>query len=351
MNMLWGIAAVSLGGLFAGSGAWPFKLMRKYKFEHWWLIGTFLSLFVLPWIFTLIGCPSAFEAIRSLPAAPLIKANLLSLAWGAANIMCGLCYYRIGIALTGAILAGLGVSVGTIMPMVFKGSGMFKDAADIGSAAGLVVVAGVVVMLAGVVLAAAAGFGRDRALQNSTAETKNPPPRSGNVAVGMIMAAAAGILSAGMALSFVYSQGPVVEAMKSRGAGEIPANFAVWALGLLAGAALNVGYAIYKLTKNKSWHVLLESPKDAGLACIIAVNSILSFVLMGSGMRLLGAFGATVGFGIQQAMQMTGTQAAGFISGEWRGIRGKPRIQMYATIAVLLIAAMIMAYGKTLSQN
>jgi hypothetical protein len=71
---------------------------------------------------------------------------------------------------------------------------------------------------------------------------------------------------------------------------------------------------------------------------------------MGKGMLLLGALGASVGWGIQQAMQMTGGQAVGFISGEWRGVTGKPRRQMYAAIAVLIVAAMIMAYGNTLTK-
>jgi L-rhamnose-H+ transport protein len=349
MDMLLGIIAVSAGGLLMGSGAWPFKLMRKFQFEHWWFIGMLVGLFILPWTITLVGCPHAFAVFRTLPAAPLIKANLLSLAWGVANVLCGLCFLRIGVALTGAILAGLGVSVGTIVPMLFKGSGLFKDAADLGSRAGLVVIAGVGVMLVGVVLAAAAGFGRDRALRSSTAASRPHPPQSGSFAVGLIMAATSGVLSAGMALAFVYSQGPVVEAMKARGAGEIAANCSVWAAGLLAGASLNIGYAIYLLVRNKSWRMLTQNWKEAGLAAVIGVNMILAIVLMGKGMRFLGAFGASVGFGIQQAMQMTGNQALGFISGEWRGVRGKPRTQMYVTIGLLLTAAVIMAYGKKLA--
>ena len=43
----------------------------------------------------------------------------------------------------------------------------------------------------------------------------------------------------------------------------------------------------------------------------------------------LGAGLASIGFGVQQAMQMLGGQSVGFISGEWRGVprgrRGPPR--------------------------
>ena len=65
-----------------------------------------------------------------------------------------------------AILTGLGVSVASIMPLIFKGSGLFKNAPDITSPAGLSVLCGIGVMLIGVALASLAGFGRDRELRS-----------------------------------------------------------------------------------------------------------------------------------------------------------------------------------------
>jgi hypothetical protein len=84
------------------------------------------------------------------------------------------------------------------------------------------------------------------------------------------------------------------------------------------------------------------------LASLIGVGFCASVSLTGTGMLLLGALGASVGWGIQQAMQMTGSQGLGFISGEWRGVHGRPRMQMYAAIAILIVAAVIMAYGNAL---
>jgi len=57
-----------------------------------------------------------------------------------------------------------------------------------------------------------------------------------------------------------------------------------------------------------------------------------------------------VGFGIQQASQMLGGQGVGFASGEWRGVRGVPRMQMYLAIALLIVAAIIMAFGNSLTK-
>lgn len=46
-------------------------------------------------------------------------------------------------------------------------------------------------------------------------------------------------------------------------------------------------------------------------------------------------------------MQMVGGQGIGFLSGEWRGVYGKPRWQMYGAIGLLLVAMIVMAYANT----
>jgi len=203
MEALLGVLVVAAGGLIMGSGAWPFKLMRTYQFEHWWFIGMAVGLVVMPWTITLAGCPHALQSLSRVPLTAILLGNLFAIGWGIANVLCGLCYVRIGVALTGAILAGLGVSVGAITPMVFKGSGLFKNAPDLSSPAGVTVCAAVVLMLAGVAVASLAGFGRDRELKKSE-ET------AGGFLAGLLMTVAAGILSAFMAFAFVYSQDPIV---------------------------------------------------------------------------------------------------------------------------------------------
>jgi hypothetical protein len=345
METVWGALIVVLAGLVQGSGAWPMKLMRKFKFEHWWFIAMLFGLVLAPWIITLTMCPNFAQAYRQIDTSTLVKANLCALSWGIANILCGLCFVRIGIALTGGILTGLGVSVGVTVPMIVKGSGLFSEAPNLSSAAGKAVLVGVAIMLVGVVFAALAGFGRDRALR------KTDQPRTGSFMGGLIMVVIAGALSAGISFAFVYSQGPIVSAMKAQGAGEIPANFAVWAIGLLGGALINVTYPAYLMTKNKNWHVLWEASGDLGLALFMGANFIIGVALMGKGMLLLGALGASVGFGVQQAMQMLGSQGVGFASGEWRGVTGTPRKQMYLAIAILIAAALVMAYGNTLTKS
>jgi L-rhamnose-H+ transport protein len=342
-TMLLGAVVVIVAGLIMGGGAWPMKLMRKYQFEHWWLIGMFTGLIVMPWILTLTMCPNAIAAYRSVPLNTILLSNAFALSWGIANVLCGLCFVRIGMALTGAIMTGLGVSLGVAIPMIFKGSGLFKDAPNVSSPAGQMALIGVGIMLVGVIFVSLAGFGRDKALAKLQ-------KTSGSFLGGLIMTIVAGALSCGISFAFVYGQGPIVAAMKAQGAGDIPSTFAVWAVGLLGGSLVNLAFPIYLLNKNKSWGVFAQSWRETLLAMIIGVQFCISVALMGKGMLILGALGASVGFGIQQAAQMMGSQGVGFISGEWRGVQGTPRYQMYAAIAILVVAACVMAYGNTLAK-
>jgi len=334
-----GVVLVVLAGLVMGSSGWPIKLMRTFAYDQFGFVSSVCWLVIL-WAITLAWCPHAIEAYRSVDAGVLVRSNLFSMAWGVANVLFLMCNVRIGFSLTGGILTGLGVSVGVIMPFVFKGSGLFHNAPGLDSPSGHAVLAGVVVMLVGVFLVTKAGYARHAA----------GATRKAGFGAGVVMAVLAGILSAGISFSFVYSQGPIVAAMKAHGAGEIPANIAVWAVGLGAGFLINILFPAWLMTTRKSWGVLGGNPGEIGLAAMMAVGMSAAIVLMGQGMIWLGALGASIGFGVQQAMQMLGGQGVGFISGEWRGVPRGIVLTMVGAIAMPILGAAIMAYGNSLAR-
>jgi len=344
ITFAFGLLAVVSGGLLSGSAVWPMKLMKRYQFEHWWFIGMLTALLVLPWTITLLGCPHVMKAYGEVPLRTLVTANLWSVGWGVANVLCGLCYVRLGMALTAAIITGLGSAVGVLLPLMVKGSGVFKEAGNLNSSVGLTLLSGVGIMLIAVVCASLAGAGRDR---GKPLENRN----SGSFAAALLMALVAGILSAGMGLSFVYGQGPIIEAMKREGAGEIPANFAVWSAGLLGGAFVSVLYPAWLMCRKKNWHLLTASKSEFLLAILIGLNGCAAAFLMGFGMRMLGALGASVGLGIQSASWMLGGQIVGFVSGEWRGVSGPARTKMYLAVACLIAAILIMMVGNSLGNG
>lgn len=341
--VLSGIIVTVLSGLVMGSSPWPLKLMHKFKYEHYAFISMLVALFVIPWLITLNFCPNVFSALGSVDLNVLIKANAFSFAWGVCQVLALLSFVRIGVSLTYGILVAIGACIQVVTPMIIKASGVFQAAPDLISKAGLTVLAGVAVMLLGISFASLSGFGRER--------LRKTEGKSSGFGVGLIMVVVAGVLSAGWSFAFSYSQGPVIAAVKAHGAGDFPANISVWASALLGAALVNTLYPAYLMTKNKSWNILTKSKRDIGLAVTYGVLFFTPCVMLGKGMLLLGVLGASVGIGINQGMVILGGQIVGFVSGEWRGITGNPRTQIYLAIAILIIATAIMALGNSLAHG
>lgn len=343
MDLLIGLSIVIVSGMLTGTFMWPMKKIRQLQFEHYWFLGSFFGLFLLPWLVVFLFIPQPLAAYAQVGEA-LLVGNLLSLGWGIANILYGLCIVKIGAALAGAILTSFGLSVGVIMPLIFKGSGLFENAPDLFSKPGILILAGILVILAGVVTMARAGFARERSLHLSQLQAK----LKGTFLSGLIMATVAGILSSCISLSFVYSQAPVITALKAQGASEFIANIGVWAGALFAGIVVNIIYPAVIMNRKRNWLDLFSSRHDFLLAPIIGAQLILGAVLLGRGMIFLGALGASVGFGIMQAMQIIGNQTVGFASGEWRGVDTKARNMMYLSLFIIMIAIIIFSYANTL---
>jgi len=343
MEIILGFVIVIISGMLTGTFMWPMKKISKLQFEHYWFLGSFFGLFLLPWLMVLVFVPRPFTAYAQVGEALLIG-NLLSLGWGIANVLYGLCIVKIGAALAGAILTSFGLSVGVLMPLIFKGSGLFENAPDIFSRPGYFILAGVLVILVGVFTLAKAGFAREKSLQLSQPAIK----LQGTFLSGLVMAIIAGILSSCISLSFVYSQAPVIAALKAQGASEFIANIGVWAGALFAGIVVNIIYPAVIMTRKRNWLHLFSSRHDFLLAPIIGAQLILGAVLLGKGMIILGALGASVGFGIMQAMQIIGNQTVGFASGEWRGVDIKARNLMYLALFIIMIAIIIFSYANTL---
>ena len=344
--VLFGIMLVVLAGLGTGTTMWPMKRMKQLQFEHYWFVAMLTGLVILPWGFVMVRIPNLFAAYAQVGWEPILKANLFALGWGVANVLYGLCVVRIGAALTGAVMTGLGIIAGTTLPMVMKGTGLFANAPDLMSPSGMVMMAGLGVMLFGVLLASLAGFGRAKVLSETSPASSSRSQR-GSFAVGLLMAVIAGLTSAGISLCFVYGQGPIVEAMETHGADAISANVAVWAAALMGGALVNIIFPAWIMTKKKNWGELLKNPGETFLATVIGIQFIVAVTLMGQGMLWLGVFGASVGFAIQQIMQIMGNQAVGFLSGEWKGVVGNPRRLMYWALLILAIAVSIVAVSNT----
>ncbi len=343
-TQLLGVLVVAFSGILIGGSPWPIKAMRHFRYEHWAFVAMLVGMVVVPWAVTLLFCPNAIAAYRTVPREVLLKSNMFSISAGLANALALICFTTIGISLTSGLSSGVAIAIGVVTPMILKASGAFANAPSPGSAAGLTVLTGATVMVIGVALMTAAGFGREKAIAEAGQKPKS-------FLIGVVLCILAGILSLGFTFSFAYCQDPIIKAMQAQGAGSVAANSAPWAVGLLAAGLINVLYPAFLMTRNSSWGLLTQHPVELLLAALYGLLQALGFICMGKGMLLLGVLGSSVGYGLQQSFQIATMQSVGFLGGEWKGVHGPPRRCMYAAITLLLVAAVILAYGNKLAQT
>jgi len=327
-----GAGLAVIAGISVGLFAAPIKFMAKYRYEHWAFVNALVSLIVLPWGLAFALCPGLADALQQISATAYLKANLWSLAWGVANVLCGLCFVRIGVSLTMGLLTGVGLPVGVLLPMVFKGSGQFATAPSLLSPVGLALLALTLVLVFAVALMARAGFERERGGLKTNGSFKG----------GLLMAIAAGVLQVGLSFAFVYSQGPLMEALKAHGAGESGAIAAVWAATLPGGALVNVLFPLFLMLRGRNVRALLF-PKDFCLTLVMSLFFVACLLCMGNGMRMMGALGASLGFGLYQGFQTLSSQGVGVFSGEWRGAARRTKALMVSAVVLMLAAVSVMA--------
>ena len=95
--------------------------------------------------------------------------------------------------------------------------------------------------------------------------------------------------------------------------------------------------------------MLTRHPREVVLALVYGLLFFIPSALLGKGMLLLGALGASVGWGLVQGTLILGGQLLGFASGEWRGVSGPPRRQIYLAIVLLVVAMVILAFANALA--
>lgn len=348
MGILLGLILVIVSGLGTGTGGWPIKAIKDIHFEPYVFIKVISGILILPWLVVLFKVPDPILLIKTVGFKMLLVPNLLTLGWGVANLLYIICVIRIGAALTGAILTSIGMSVGVLMPLILKGSGLFSNAPDLLSKSGIIILIGLLVVIIGIIGVSFAGFGREKALEHESKQVKKDRA-SGDFLQGLILVVIGGVLSCGLSLAFVYSQGHIIDAVKQQGVGEITANVTVWALACVGGALVQIIYVACTMTREKKWNMLFIRKDEVIFGILIGIQLMVSFILMGRGMVLLGMLGASIGFAIQQSTQILGNQIVGFVSGEWKGVKGKPRRIMYLSLSIILIAIIIFAYSRKIA--
>ncbi|RSL15169.1 L-rhamnose-H+ transport protein [Edaphobacter aggregans] len=181
-----------IGGFASATNFIPFRGIKRWSWEIYWLIQGFAAWIVAPTLLGSIFVPNLFGIIHQVYVTNpknVLLAFLFGVLWGVGGITFGLAIRYLGIALGYAIALGLCAAFGTVVPPIAHG----QFGAILHSTAGQIILLGVLVCLIGVAVNGAAGVSKEREI---TPEEKAEAGETDyNFGKGIAIAILAGFMS------------------------------------------------------------------------------------------------------------------------------------------------------------
>jgi L-rhamnose-H+ transport protein len=240
----------------------------------------------------------------------------------------------LGLALGTAIILGLGTSVGSLVPLI----GQHRD--KLWAPSGIVTLGGIFLLLVAVTLFALAGQQRERILQARSGQSAGDTGlvRSGRFLAGLIVCILCGLLNPLINIVFAYSAEIQRQAIL-HGARPTSAGNAVWVLIANAGFLPSLCYCLFLLNRNRTLsHFRAGMARYWVLPPVMGLMWISCTVLYGMGANKMGSLGPVIGWPVFVSTTVLGATCWGFVTGEWRGIRGRPLNRQTAALGVLVAA-------------
>ena len=192
-NPFLGVVFHWLGGLAAGSFYVPYRAVRKWAWEVYWLTGGVFSWIVAPWILASLNTNDLVAVLREAPLDSLAWAYFWGALWGLGGLTFGLSMRYLGLSLGMGVTLGYCAVFGTLMPPIFHGEFAGKV---VGTESGQVILVGVAICVLGIVIAGLAGRAKEKEM---TDEQKKATIKEFDFGRGILVATFSGVLSACMA--------------------------------------------------------------------------------------------------------------------------------------------------------
>src|SRR5271157_3685426 len=190
MNPFLGVFFHWLGGLASGSFYVPYRGVKKWSWEVYWLVGGFFSWIIAPWILAYFMTYELFTVIGYANSSALFWAYFWGAMWGLGGLTFGLTMRYLGMSLGMAVALGYCAAFGTLMPPIFHGEFGKKV---LGTVSGLYILAGVGVCLAGIAVAGLAGMSKESEMSE---EQKKSAIKEFSFKKGILVATFCGVMSA-----------------------------------------------------------------------------------------------------------------------------------------------------------
>ncbi len=357
-NPLTGVVFHWLGGLASASFYVPYKRIRGWSWEIFWLAGGVFSWAVAPWLFAGIQTRDLGGVLAAAPRDTLFWCWFWGAMWGFGGLTFGLTMRYLGLSLGMAVALGLTTVIGTLGPPVFRGS----IGALAATPSGLVTFAGIAVTLAGIALVARAGRAKERELGGGV----GAGVPEFDLKRGLLIAVFSGVMSGCFAWGLDAGQ-PIRDLTLAAGTDRLWQGLPVLCVVLAGGLSTNLVWCAVLIARNGSGGQFFgrgAKPASLGAAATPAArppllrNYLLAalggtlwyfqFFFYTMGESQMGAYGFS-SWTLHMASIILFSTLWGFALQEWLGASRRTRALVWGGIGLLVASTIVIGVGNMLA--
>ena len=251
-NPVLGVFFHWLGGLASGSFYVPYRGVRRWSWETYWLVGGFFSWIIAPWFLGHLMTRDLLSVLSEAPTSTLFWAFFFGLLWGIGGLTFGLTMRFLGLSLGMAVALGLCAAFGTLMPPIF--SGVFATQV-LGTSSGRVILLGIFVCLLGIAAAGLAGIFKERAM---SPEQQKAAIEEFDLKKGIAVATLSGVMSARFAYGLAAGA-PIKALTLKHGTAPLWQGLPVLVVVLIGGFTTNFLWCLALNIRNRTGYQYFTS--------------------------------------------------------------------------------------------
>jgi len=347
-----------LGGLASASFYVPFRSVRGWSWEIFWLVGGVFSWIIAPWLFAGLRTHDLLAVLAEAPPATLALCYFFGVLWGFGGLTFGLTMRYLGISLGTAIALGLTAAFGTLIPPLVSGQ-LFGSL--IHSTGGLVVLVGVATALLGIAIVGKAGHAKEfeqAAWLEMESGGQSDLPRAADFRKGVAVAVFSGIMSSCFAYGLAAGE-PLRQLTLAHGTAPLAQGLPVLVVVLLGGFTTNAVWCLILILKNRSGRELVGELKVAGAAlvpstgrnyllCALAGTAwYFQFFFYTMGESQMGRYGFS-SWTLHMSSIIIFAALWGLVLREWRGARRRSLVLLTVGLVVLVGSTVVIGFGNAL---
>jgi L-rhamnose-H+ transport protein len=353
MGVVLGVIFHFLGGFASGSFYIPYKKVRNWSWESYWIVGGLFSWLIVPPIAAWLTVPGFADIIASTSTTILSITFLMGILWGIGGLTYGLGIRYLGMSLGNSVILGYCAAFGALIPTVyynyFPQEGKVSFSQMLSSEGGQLVLLGVLVCLLGIIICGRAGILKEKDLPE---EQRKKSIAEFSLLKGLIVATVSGILSA--CFNFGIEAGkPMAEEAVRLGFNPLFQNNVTYVVLLWGGLTTNFIWCMILNARNKTFgdYTNTQSPLKANymFAALAGTTWFLQFFFYGMGESKLGN-GASSWI-LHMAFIILISNMWGIFLKEWKGVQRRTLITITIGILTILASVILVGYGNALPQN